>query len=155
MNPQVRAVLVGLGFAFMGVAPVVAQDEALVLSGPSGVAATFSMGSTGWRLANLTTASSPEGGWQLTEEGVEIATADHAGVLNRGWALVEQQPDKLVLEQAGAETGLRVRRVFSFGPASNVMRIETWVQSPDEKRVLTRIGLLDLQAEGEVFRETG
>ena len=142
-------------FALALAARVFAQGEPFALTNPAGVMAQFSEGATGWRWTNLQSPHAPEGGWIVGEEGIEVATADRVDTLNRGWEIMERGPDKVVLEQAAPETGLRLRRVFSFGPATNVLRIETWVQSPEAKRTLVRAGLLDVRIAGETLRETG
>lgn len=147
--------MIAAGIALAGLGRLAAQEEPLVLSSPAGVTASFALGATGWRWTNLATPQAPDGGWTVAEEGIEVATLDREDRFNRGWELMEQQADRLVLEQAGPETGVRVRRVFAFGPAANVLRIETWVQSPAGKSVVARIGLLDAQIAGEAFRTTG
>lgn len=155
MNFSLRAALALVGVVFAVPPSAPAQEDSLQIASPSGTTAHFWQGATGWRWSGLATPQAPAGGWTVTEEGVEFATSTGESVLNRGWSLVEHQPEKIVLEQEAAAAGLRVRRVFSFGPASNVLRIETWVQSPEGPRVLTRLGLLDAQVAGESFRETG
>lgn len=139
----------------LGVGPLPAQTDPFVIANSTGAAARFAPSENGWRWTALITPRSSEEGWALTEVALEIATADKAGILNQDWTLVEQQADRVMFEQENADTGLQVRRVFSFGPATNVLRIETWARSPDAKRVLARIGLLDVGIEGEWFRETG
>jgi hypothetical protein len=137
--------------------PLAGQEdtETLVITSPAGAAATFESGSTGWRWTRLVTPSGPAAGWEIAEEGVDLATPEGASALTRGWTLVELQSDRLLLAQADADTGLEVRRLFSFGPADNVLRIETWVRSAEGRRTLARIGLLDARFAGEFFRETG
>lgn len=155
VNHFVRAVIFAMGLVLAGAGRLAAQEEPLVITNPAGVTATFSMGNTGWRWSTLAAPRAPEGGWAIAEEGIVVATPEREDWFNRGWNLVEQHADRLILEQAGADTGLRVRRVFAFGPASNVLRVETWVQSPAGRSVVARIGLLDVQIAGESFRETG
>lgn len=137
--------------------PCAGQDlpEPIVITSPAGATAKFESGPTGWRWIHLTTPSGPADGWVIAEEGVDLATTERASALTRGWALVESQTDRLLLAQTDADTGLEVRRLFSFGPTDNVLRIETWVRSPDDRRTLAQIGLLDVRIEGEHFRETG
>lgn len=132
-----------------------AQEEPFGLAGPHGAAIEFGLGATGWRWTHLAAPSAPAGGWEIGEEGVEVATAEGAVVLNRGWELVERTAEKVVLAQDVAALGLRLRREFSFGPSDQALRIETWVRALADRRVLTRIGLLDVRVPGEVFRETG
>ena len=145
----------GFLLAFALAACAQAQEEPFELTGSNGAAIQFSEGSTGWRWTRLVAPAAPEGGWSVAEEGVEIVTPEREGTLRRGWTLVERQADRVVLEQEETETGLRVRREFSFGPASNVLRVETHLRHPEGKRVVTRIGLLDVRIEGQTFRETG
>src|SRR5687768_14830841 len=81
-------------------AGVFAQGEPFTMSNSSGVVARFSEGATGWRWTELHSPNAPEGGWAIAEEGIEVATSGSADTLNRGWVLLEQSPDKVVLEQA-------------------------------------------------------
>ena len=155
MNRSSRAVVALAATLLAGAASIQAQTETIVISSPAGAVAEFSLGNSGWRWTHLSTPESPGGGWPIAEDGVEVATPASEEKLNRGWNLSEQTPDKLVLEQDGTETGLRLRRVYSFGPASNVLRIETWAQSPTARKVLARVGLLDVTIAGEHFRQTG
>jgi hypothetical protein len=155
MTTTPRRILVAVIVVLASAFPAVAQSEPVTISSPSGATLEFSEGATGWRVSRLLSPSSPEGGWILSEEGVELATLERQQVLNRGWTLVEKLSDKVVLEQDSTDTGLRARRVFSFGTAVNTLRMETWVQSPEADQVLARIGLLDVKVEGESFQETG
>ena len=72
-----------------------------------------------------------------------------------GWSLVEATAERVVLQQPLEAMGLRVRRIFSFGPATNALRIETWVRSEEGTKHITRIGLLEARVRGERFRVTG
>lgn len=147
--------LIGVVCAFAVLAAAWAQEEPFTLAGPNGTAVRFSEGSTGWRWTHFIAPHAPEGGWVIGEEGIELATTERESALPRGWTLSERSAEKVVLVQDAAELGLRVRREFSFGPASNVLRIETWVRSLDGTRVMTRIGLLDVSIAGQALRETG
>lgn len=84
-----------------------------------------------------------------------VASGVEATLAPTGWALVERDAQRLVLEQASEAAGMRFRRVFSFGPARNIARIETWAQSLGGDRRLERAGLLDLRVNDESFQETG
>ncbi len=138
-----------------GIGRLAAQGEPFALFSPAGAGMQFSEGSSGWRWTQLVTPKSPESGWVIAEEAIEVETPERTVTLHRGWTLADSRPDRVVLEQDATDTGVRVRRVFSFGPAANVLRIETWVQSPEGRRQVLRIGLLNMRIEGESFRETG
>ncbi|WP_414662848.1 alpha-amylase family protein [Horticoccus sp. 23ND18S-11] len=155
MTATISRVFVFLVLVAIGATSGLGQSDPFTLSHPSGAALTFSEGSSGWRWTHLVSPQSPAGGWAVAEEGIELATPERTDTLNRGWTLVERLPDRVVLEQDAVETGLRLRRVFGPGPASNTVRIETWIQSVDAARTLTRITLLDAAFAGETFRETG
>ena len=130
------------------------SNAVISLSNWRGASITFTETDGSWCWTGLKTPGAPEG-WSVTDEGIQVAAADGTEVLAPGWSLVENGSNKLVFEQTALATGLRVRRVFSFGPALNVVRIETWVQSTGGEKVLVRAGLLGLRVEGESFRETG
>lgn len=148
--------LVWLGLSLVALLAVNhGRAEPFALVSPSGVRLEFSEGATGWRWTRLWAPGSPDGGWSVEEEGVEVATADATATLNRGWVQTDRDAGRVVLEQESPATGLRLRRIFSFGPASNVVRLETWVQSPDVPALLARVGLLDVRVDGERFRTTG
>ncbi len=132
-----------------------AQEEPLGLAGPHGAAIEFGQGSTGWRWTRLVVPAGPAEGWEIAEEGVEVATPEGAAVLTRGWSLLEHSAEKVVLAQDVPELGVRLRREFSFGPSDHALRIETWARSLNDRRVLDRIGLLDVRVPGQAFRETG
>lgn len=138
-----------------GLAVMMRGAEAPSLAGSQGAMVTLAEGATGWRLGGLTVPGGPPEGLALAEQGVEVATEQGEQALTRGWALVEASEGKIVLEQAAAEAGVRLRRVISFGPATNVLRIETWARAVEGTRKILRIGLLTLEVAGETFRETG
>jgi hypothetical protein len=131
------------------------QDEAITLASVHGASATFTPTEGAWRWTNLVTPDAPEGGWPITERSVEIATPERDERLAAGWSLVEATPERVVFQQQLEAIGLRVRRIFSFGPASNALRIETWVRTEEDTNIVARIGLLDARIRGERFRETG
>lgn len=129
--------------------------EPVVLVSPHGAAVIFNASEAGWGLGRLVVPGEPEGGRAIVDRSVEIATDDRQELLAPDWELVEASAERVVLEQAGGETGMQVRRIVSFGPAANVLRVETWVRRASGPAVLARVGLLDLQFEGEAFHETG
>lgn len=131
-----------------------ADEPDLSLSSPFGASIRFTAQGETWRWVGLTTPNSTEES-RLSQENTALAATGADDVLAAGWTLVEQDTGKLVFEQNAAAADLRVRRVFSFGPAKNAVRIETWVRNNGTEKVLTRAGLLDLRVEGETFRETG
>lgn len=128
--------------------------SAVTLSGPGGASVTLGEGNTGWRISELRLPGDVEA-IGIEERAVEVTLQGQSQVLTRGWSLVEASEERLVLEQTAADAGGSVRRVISFGPAANVLRVETWVRSLGGTRTLERIGLLDLRVAGEAFREIG
>ncbi|HUR60601.1 MAG TPA: hypothetical protein VM029_22965 [Opitutaceae bacterium] len=129
-----------------------AQD--LVLSSTTGASIRFAQTGETWRWAGLTTPSSATE-IAITEEATPLSVKAADDMLAAGWTLAEQDATRLVFEQDAVTADLRVRRVFSFGPAKNVVRIETWVRNNGTEKTLTRAGLLDLRIENEAFREMG
>lgn len=107
----------------------------------------------GWRLTTLTVPGGAADGIRIEDRSVEVGTTSASDLLAPGWTLVDATEDRVVLEQTGGNTRLQVRRILSFGPASNVLRIETWARGPST--TLTRVGLLDARVPGEWFWETG
>jgi len=139
---------------FLPFAAVRSQEAQVTLNGPAGASVNFTATEAGWRWSGLKTPAAVEV-LPVTDIGTGFATPGGDDVLMPDWSLTESKPDQLVFEQEAAATGLQFRRTFSFGPAPNVLRIETWVRSPGEKRVLARAGLLDVRIEGESFRDMG
>lgn len=131
-----------------------AGEATLTLSSAAGASIRFIQQGETWRWAGLTTPNSPNES-ALNEEKTALAVKGVDDVLEAGWELAEQDPIKLVFEQNAGAADLRFRRIFSFGPARNVLRIETWVRASGTEKVLTRAGLLDLRIDDEKFLETG
>ncbi|MSU65740.1 MAG: hypothetical protein EXS38_06500 [Opitutus sp.] len=125
-----------------------------VLASEQGAAITFTESGGLWSWTGLTTPTAPKP-WSVSDEGTAIKTLEGDDRLAPGWTLVEQGSNKITFEQEMAAAGLRCRRVFSFGPAANVLRIETSGQSPGGDKVLKRAGLLDARITGEAFVDTG
>jgi hypothetical protein len=142
-------------FSFVFIAGLCGQEENLALANQNGASIAFTSTGDGWRWTGLRTPDAPEGGWPISDRSVQIATPDREEMLAREWSLVEASPERVVLQQQLAEAGLRIRRIFQFGPATNALRIETWVRTEEGKKNITRIGLLEAQVRGERFRETG
>lgn len=136
-------------------ARLIAQEGPVTLSNPQGASIVVAAEEGIWRWRALNTPDAPEGGWPVSDRSVEIATTDAQEMLARDWTLVEATPERIVLQQQLVATGLRVRRIFLFGAAPNVLRIETWVRSEEGKKNITRIGLFQGAIRGERFRETG
>jgi hypothetical protein len=131
-----------------------ADDTKLILANHLGVAIEFSGGESSWRWTKLFTPPTPEG-WTLSEGEISFGAGDAADVLAPGWELIEQTPVRLVFEKTAPASAMGLRRIFSLGPASNVVRVETWAKSLDRDKLLNRVGLVAMQVEGEVFRTTG
>ena len=92
----------------------------------------------------------------VQDMGSAFAAGGASDRLAPEWTLVPQDaPAKLVFEQETPLSGLRFLRIFSFGNAAAVLRIETQAQAIEGERELTRAGLLDVRIAGEPWRETG
>ncbi len=132
------------------------DSSSVALSNGRGAFISFSGDENGnWRWTNLGIPGDLSDGRTVFEASTEIATNEVTAMLNPGWTLVENNSDRLVFEQEVPDAALRVRRIFSFGPAANVVRLETWVQSTGGEKTLARVCFADLQVAGEDFHETG
>ncbi len=129
-------------------------EAPITLSGPNGAAIRFTEANGLWRWTGLTTPRAAEE-WSIEEENSPLVVSGTDDAVVTGWTLAGQEAGKLILEQETAAARLSLRRVFSFGPSQNVVRIETWVRSAGGEKVITRAGLLDVRVVGETFRETG
>ena len=125
-----------------------------MLRSESGASVTFVERGAGWSLARLATPSQPAG-WTLEEGEDKFAAGEGLDVFVGGWTLVSNEAARIVFEQDAPASGVRVRRIFSFGPAAHVLRAETWLRSLDAPKLLGRIGLLSVRVAGESFRLTG
>lgn len=129
--------------------------DPVTLRSVSGVTVRFDETDTGWRWTGLQSPGASDDGWPIEDIDPEIASLEAEETLTAGWTLIDAASDKVVFEQAAPVTGLAVRRTYSFGAASNVLRIETAVRSVAGAKVLAKVGLLDVHVAGESFRETG
>ncbi len=134
---------------------VLGQEGALTFINSGGATLRFAeTADATWTWAGLTTPGT-ETEWSVTEAQSSVAVNGTEIVLAAVWTLAEQTADRLVLEQVATDASLGLRRIFSFGPAPHVVRIETWVRSLEGTRQLTGVSLLDIRIEGETFRQTG
>jgi hypothetical protein len=131
-----------------------AADDRLLFSSENGAAVEFVADGEKWRWSGLTTLGRP-GSTIVFEHEAQFAAGDGADVLAGSWSFVTRDTNRLVFEQRAPNSGLDVRRVFSFGPARHVLRIETWVRSLDGPKLLHRAGLLTLSVDQQAFRITG
>ena len=143
--------------AFTWIRTLNGQEETITLANQHGASIAFTANEEGaWRWTMLKTpVEAPEEGWSISDRSVQIATPERGVLLAPGWTLVESSTERVVLQQQVESLGLRVRRVFLFGPASNALRIETWVRTEEGSRNIAQIGLLEARVRGERFRETG
>lgn len=148
------SVLAWLVLSWTGAIQGQESPAGLSLAGPQGAAITFAAADGLWRWSGLTTPGATDA-WLIDEENSPLVISSADDVIRAGWTLVGQEAGKITFEQQVAATGLRIRRIFSFGPSPNVVRIETWYQSSGGEKVVNRAGLLDLRVSGESFRETG
>ena len=126
----------------------------LTLTGPNGTRLRFTATDTVWRWTGLAIPATPtELKVVAAQSPIGVSGTEHR--LAPGWTLVDQGADRLTFEQEVPAAGVVFRRIFSFGPAASVARIDTWARSTDGEKTLTRASLLDLRVDGEVFRETG
>lgn len=134
---------------------VAGQDAEATLASPNGATLRFAAtAEASWTWAGLTPPGATEE-WRVTELPSPVAVNGVEVVLSPTWTIAEQTAERIVFEQLAPEAGLSVRRIFSFGPARHVVRIETWARSLEATRRLTGVSLLDIRIEGETFRQTG
>lgn len=147
----------GFFFLLLGSSSWAQTEETppLTLASSQGAAITFTENGGTWRWSHLVTPERAEG-WALQDGDVPLVAGAVEDVMSaRAWSFVEGDANKLVFQQDLAATELQVRRTFSFGPATNVVRMETRIRSSGASRVLSRAGLLELQVLNESFHETG
>ena len=157
-SPALRLLAVCLVFFLpphlLGQAEDPPPPDDLTLTGPNGTRLRFTAADTMWRWTGLAIPASPSELTVVAEES-PIGVNGHEHRLAPGWTLVDQGADRLTFEQEVPAAGVVFRRIFSFGPAAPIARIDTWARSTDGEKTLTRASLLDLRVNGEVFRETG
>lgn len=150
-----RGLVVAFNVMFLGGPIAAATDDPVIrLANADGASVEFVADNAAWRWVRLTTPDFPEGRI-VFDHGARFAAGDGTDVLPGQWTLVAQEPDRLQFEQTAVNSGLSVRRIFSFGPARNVLRLETWVRSTNGAKLLLRAGLLNLSADGQAFQTMG
>ena len=150
-----RALLFATALLWLaGLASPTRAQSNLLLSNGSGAGIAFTQTDAGWTWTGLTTPANPDG-FALAEGELTFGAGERLDVLIGGWALVAEEPTRLVFELDALASGVRVRRAFSFGPAPHVLRIDTWVRSLDQPKLLDQVGLLSVRVAGETFRLTG
>jgi hypothetical protein len=148
-------ITVSAWFAVITSAHLRSEEQPITLTNAQGASISFSESEGAWTWTVLKIPGGPVDGWSISEWGIEVATSDRADTLSPAWILAEHSEDRVVFEQLAPSTGLRLRRVYSFGSTSNTLRVETRVQSTGGNKVVATIGLLTTQFTGEPFRETG
>jgi hypothetical protein len=131
-----------------------AQDETLFLANEAGARIDFTNTAAGWTWTQLVTPTAPEP-LQVTEGELRYVVGEGEDSLVPGWSLVTNDGGRLVFERAAPQCGVMMRRIFSFGPAEHVLRVETWIRSTEEAKLVHEIGLLTLKVAGESFVGTG
>ncbi|MEY4938763.1 MAG: hypothetical protein RIQ93_498 [Verrucomicrobiota bacterium] len=131
-----------------------ADTSRLSFSSPQGATLSFTGIDGRWHWSGLLVPGAAAG-VKLTDGDASVETDLGEQALSDGWELVESSADHLVFTQTAGAAGLTIGRVFSFGPAENIVRVETWAQSLGAARKLARLRLLDLRIAGEFFQETG
>lgn len=126
----------------------------LTLTGPHGAHLRFSATEAGWNWSGLTLPAAAAETVLTPVTGV-LGVDGQEHRLGPAWVLLEQSAAALTFEQAVPEAGLVFRRIYSFGPAAHLARIETWARALADEKNLTRAPLLDLGLAGEGLRETG
>ena len=132
-----------------------AQEEARALSNGAGDALIFTPSEAGWSWSGLRMRGEAAAEWAVSEEPAEVSANDITVALAATWQLVEAADDRVVLQQDLPEAGVSLRRVFTFGTAKHVVRIETWMRSESGARRVGMLGLFAGQFVGEAFGETG
>ncbi len=131
------------------------EEVPLTLTSPAGATLRFAAETEAtWSWAGLTTPEAEEEQGVLETPGSVIVNGTEV-MLVSAWFLTEQTDERLVFEQVVPEANLAVRRIYSFGPAPQVARIETWARSLAAEQLLSGVSLLDVRFAGEEFRETG
>ena len=126
---------------------VLGQEGALTFINSGGATLRFAeTADATWTWAGLTTPGT-ETEWSVTEAQSSVAVNGTEVVLASVWTLAEQTADRLVLEQVAPDANLGLRRIYSFGPAAHIVRVETWVRSLEGTRTLTGLCLLDLHVD--------
>jgi hypothetical protein len=150
--------LIALSFLFAAqFSRLAAQDASapLTLSNGQGAVITLTADDTGaWAWTRLATPATPDGS-AIVDRPVEVTVNNVTESLVGGWTLANADVSQIVLEHDAPASGLQLRRVVSFGPADNVLRIETWARATSTDRELQRITLLSAQVGGEGFYQTG
>jgi hypothetical protein len=122
----------------------------------TGASVVFEQRERGWTLAGISTPGAVAG-IAVTERCYDITAGGVTETSNTvaPWALVEATPDRIALEYASDTLPIQLRRVVTFGPADNVLRIETWARAVNATVSLDKITLFAAHFAGEAMATTG
>lgn len=142
--------------SFLVFGSLVRAAATVTLSAPSGAVAGFSTVGDEYTWTSVTPADTATA-VGVNEQGYAIASrvgSDGAPAAVT-WTLASYDAHQAVFEHTFEQAGIQLRRIFSFGPADNILRIETWARSTVGANELTRLSLLSAAFSGETFQETG
>lgn len=133
-----------------------AATAPVVLRSPAGVEATVveTNGTYRW-VGYRDTVAGRE--WRIGGAGLSVETEDgrrcDAGGV--GFARCVSGDRQIELETTWSELSLEVRQVYAFGADDRTLRIRTFLRAPGNAVSVRRVGLLELQVPGQVFRLMG
>lgn len=132
------------------------DEEAVVLQGKDGVRASFT--ETNARYCWTDYADEAAGrNWHIAGPRFSVETAD-GGRTNFGEAglvRIATGNNRIEFETALEDALLDVRQEYSFCPDGRTLRIRTFLRSRGTPVLVRRVGLLELQVEGQDFRLMG
>ena len=125
--------------ARMSAGALVAQESPLVLTSPQGAEVRFEARGDQWTWTQLLVPGATEAR-AVQDVGSPFAANGASDQLVPEWNLVPQDDStKLVFEQETPLSGLRFRRIFSFGTAAAVLRIARTAYAHGGTPVDTRV----------------
>lgn len=144
-------------FAWVAVnSAVVLAAEPLRLVSAKGAVATFTESDGAWRLSSIVPPAAGDG-HAIEELGCAIVSSagSETGEESGGWVLAGYTEREATFERDFPVAALRLRRVYAFGPADNILRIAIAAQSTAASNTLDHIALLRARFAGSSFHETG
>jgi hypothetical protein len=132
------------------------QAEPVILRGAGAVEAVFSWNGRAYQwVAYRDTAAKRE--WGMGGPRFSLATADHGqtNLQQTGFEHLTMAAGQVILETSLAALSLEVRQVFSFCADGRTLRVTSFLRSPAEPVMVERVGLLELEVDGQDFRLMG
>lgn len=150
-----RTFLTAATLLFLKTGPLAAAGVVTLAAGESGARLAFAADNAGWHWTGLSAPGGPENGWSLDDLELIVTTETGDLPLGAAWSLFEHTDSQAVFEQTTPDGQLQFRREFSFGPATNTVRMTVRVRSLTGPHTIVRADLLSLRVAGESFQETG